>query len=651
MSAVACEAPPVATAPQDPGTADKVRRLAAIFDYVAADYPGAVKDGRVLSAAEYAEQLSFVDDAAALAHNLGAGPVKPDDLFARIAQVGAAVKEKAPPKKVAALSRDLGRDVLAAYGVVLAPASPPSFARGEVLFRDNCAQCHGETGAGDGRRAPELSPPPRSFHDPEVMAGMTPARAFSALTDGVADTAMASFGLLSPSDRWNLAFYVHTLRYSPAAATHGHKVYRDAGAPVPATASFLAGHSDAQLTAALGQAHINPDDLADVRAYLRRVAAYAAEGAPMDRARALIGQAVAATREDDSAAARRAAGAAYLDGFEPHEASLRAIDSDLVLRAEAEFLALREAIAGGAPASDIEQRALMLGTVLDDADAALSGNGGGAVVAFSTSLAVILREGIEGALLILLLLGLARRSGASDSDTRAIHGGWVAAIGAGAVTWVVAGWLIAIIGGVQRELIEGVISVLAAVVLLTVSHFVLARLDAERRVTSLKDRLARAGSSGRRRLVLAGLAFVAVYREAFEAVLFLRAIMLDADASGAAIALGAAVAVVLLIALVFAMTKLGKRLRPGPMLTGLGTILCALAVILAGKGVRALQEAGTVAIRPITGPRIDILGVFPTLETLLAQAAVLLAFVALTGWALARGRARAARARHEAAAA
>ena len=45
-----------------------------------------------------------------------------------------------------------------------------------------------------------------------------------------------------------------------------------------------------------------------------------------------------------------------------------------------------------------------------------------------------------------------------------------------------------------------------------------------------------------------------------------------------------------------------------------------LAVVLAGKGVAALQEAGMLGVHPLAGfPRSPLLGVYPTVETLLAQ--------------------------------
>jgi high-affinity iron transporter len=174
-----------------------------------------------------------------------------------------------------------------------------------------------------------------------------------------------------------------------------------------------------------------------------------------------------------------------------------------------------------------------------------------------------------------------------------------------------------------------VVALLAAVVLLAVSHFVLARVDAQRRVALMRDRLSRAVGAQRRRFLLGTLAFIAVYREAFETVLFLYALSLDSGASKRAVIGGATGAVFALGLAVYGMARLGARLRPGPILSVLGTLLCVLAAVLAGKGMRALQEAGVIGITTCDGPRVDWLGVFPTTETLVAQAAVLAAFAVI----------------------
>jgi len=563
-------------------------------------------------------------------------PAREIDLDVGPASVRGLVEQRRPAGEVMEAARALRRDVLAAWDVVLAPTSTPSLEAARAEW-GACAGCHGERGGGDGPAAAGLTPPPRSFRDPAVLAELSPARAFNAITDGVSGTAMTSFGQLSPSLRWSLAFEVFRFDADQAAVARGGQAYAARGG-LAATASRLANRSNRELDQELAAAgYADPATRGDVLAWLRAEAPFRTTGAPLDRARELLAAAVTAHGAGHGGDARRDAAAAYLDGFEPYEDALRAVDDDLVVRIENEFMALRQAISDGAATGEVDQRALRIGALLDVAEERLAG-GSGAGTAFAAAFAIVLREGLEGALLVLLLLGIARRSGADSRDVRAVHWGWLASIGAGALTWVASSWLIAALGGARREMVEGVVALFAAVVLLGASHFVLARIDAARRVAALKDRLARAASTPRRRLVLASLAFIAVYREAFEVVLFLQAVLLDGRSPALAMAGGGLAAAAVLIVLVFAMNRLGRRLKPAPLLTGLGLLLCLLAVALAGKGVRALQEAGVVGIHPLGRLRFDWLGLYPTSQTVIAQGAVLLAFAALTAWALLRNR-------------
>jgi high-affinity iron transporter len=675
--------------------ADKVRRLAAILDYVAADYAGAVKDGFVVDAGEFKEQLSFVHDAEELAARLPSkGSV---DAVAGVAQVRALVEARAPATELAETAHALRRRLLQAHGVVLAPATPPSRSRGAELFAQACAPCHGPTGAGDGPAGKNLRPAPRNFHDPEAMSDLSPGRAFNGLTDGIKGTAMPSWGALSPADRWSLAFYVFTLRHtggaapgspgataspsagagsaggtgspsagagspggtaspsagagfpggtaSPSAAagaaSRGREAWERARARVPATLANLAESSDGVLLQALAAAGLDDSSRTAALGWLRTEAPYRTTGTPLDGARQLLAAALSSYRSGDAATARQGAGQAYLDGFEPHEGTLRARDAGLVTRCEDQFLKIRNDMTAGVPFDQVERDALQLGALLDRAEETLTGTGG-ARMAFLGSLVVILREGVEAALLIMLLLGLTRKGG-GERDPRAVHMGWLVAVVVGVATWFASEPLLRL-GGASRELMEGVVALFAALALLATGHFVLARIDAKHRVDALKRRLADAGSAGtRRRLVLASLAFVAVYREAFEVVLFLRAIDLDVTdpGTGPAIAAGAAAGALLLIGLVALLLKLGRRLKPAPLLTVMGTLLCVLAFVLTGKGIRSLQEAGLIGIHPLNVPRIEWLGVFPTLQGVTAQIAVILAFAAIA--VLAKVRARRAR--------
>jgi high-affinity iron transporter len=57
-------------------------------------------------------------------------------------------------------------------------------------------------------------------------------------------------------------------------------------------------------------------------------------------------------------------------------------------------------------------------------------------------------------------------------------------------------------------------------------------------------------------------------------------------------------------------------------------LIAILAIVLAGKGGAALQEAGILSVQTLPLPRIELLGVFPSTQTLLLQAVVALAAIA-----------------------
>ncbi|HNF92675.1 MAG TPA: iron permease, partial [Accumulibacter sp.] len=65
----------------------------------------------------------------------------------------------------------------------------------------------------------------------------------------------------------------------------------------------------------------------------------------------------------------------------------------------------------------------------------------------------------------------------------------------------------------------------------------------------------------------------------------------------------------------------------------------ALAVVLMGKGVAALQKVGVLQITPLSIPRIDVLGVYPSIQTVTAQVLILLIIVASVAYNLRSQRA------------
>ncbi|CAN5608677.1 hypothetical protein BH10BAC5_BH10BAC5_22290 [soil metagenome] len=90
--------------------------------------------------------------------------------------------------------------------------TPEMIAKGKTLFATNCSGCHGAEGMGDGVAGATLNPKPRNFHElngwkngPKIT-GM-----YKTLQEGIAGTAMASFSMIPPEDRFALISYIRTL--------------------------------------------------------------------------------------------------------------------------------------------------------------------------------------------------------------------------------------------------------------------------------------------------------------------------------------------------------------------------------------------------------------------------------------------------------
>ena len=168
-------------------------------------------------------------------------------------------------------------------------------------------------------------------------------------------------------------------------------------------------------------------------------------------------------------------------------------------------------------------------------------------------------------------------------------------------------------------LLEGIAMLSATLVLFWVSYWIISKAEAERWQRYIQGRVQQAMATGSS-FALASAAFLAVYREGFETVLFYQALLAGAGTAKGAVAAGFAVGCVVLAVVAGAFRVLGVRLPIRPFFLVTGALLYALSVVFAGKGVHELQEAGLVAVTNVPRvPQVDFLGLFPTLETLLAQ--------------------------------
>lgn len=163
-----------------------------LLDYVAVDYPEAVQGGQVVNPGEYAEMIEFAESVRVRLAALPASAEQPR-LLRQAEELKAAIARKATPEAVAGLARGLAGELLVAYPMPLAPAEAPDTARGAVLYQQQCAGCHGATGAGNGPAAMAMDPPPIDFTDQARARERSVFALYQVIEQGLEGTAMASY--------------------------------------------------------------------------------------------------------------------------------------------------------------------------------------------------------------------------------------------------------------------------------------------------------------------------------------------------------------------------------------------------------------------------------------------------------------------------
>lgn len=363
-----------------------------------------------------------------------------------------------------------------------------------------------------------------------------------------------------------------------------------------------------------------PPDSADASAALTSSDSSAAAAAV---ARTVAGvrraQALSAGGYGDSA--KLVVEAAYLEDFETVEPLL---PSGIVASVEElVHMRLRPALAAGADPQKVDSLFTALAVQLERAHESL---GGDRSVWFGviSSFLIIVREGLEAALLIAAMIAYLSRSEDVRSQRKHVYAGAAVAVVASLATWLVARTLIPIAGG-SRELMEGVTALVAVAVLLYVSHWIFRRTYMGEWKNYLHGKVVRAVTAGSG-AAIAFVSFAAVYREGFETVLFYQALLVDLPVSSVVSGFGAGAVVIL--ALSFGIIRLGLKLPLRIVFRATNAVLLFLSIAILGKGLYNLQEAGLFNPHPLEWlPSNEVLrhviGYYPMVETLLAQAALI----------------------------
>ena len=108
------------------------------------------------------------------------------------------------------------------------PDDKPTVSGGRVLWAENCAPCHGPTGAGDGPTSQSIESGVPSFLDPEVYRTSPPAERFDIIKNGRIENLMPPWGnRFDDSQIWDLTAYVWSLHTTPDSLAHGAEIYAE----------------------------------------------------------------------------------------------------------------------------------------------------------------------------------------------------------------------------------------------------------------------------------------------------------------------------------------------------------------------------------------------------------------------------------------
>jgi len=244
--------------------------------------------------------------------------------------------------------------------------------------------------------------------------------------------------------------------------------------------------------------------------------------------------------------------------------------------------------------------------------------------AFIQSLTVILREGLEAILIIGAIVAYLHAT-KNKEKTKAVWYGVSLAIVASFITAFLIETVFKL-GEAHVEILEGITLLLAAAVLFYVGHWLLSKMHSERWDAYIKKKVSHATAKGST-FMLAAVAFLAVYREGFETVLFYKALLINSPETSS-ILIGFIVGIVILAAIIAAFYKYGVKIPMKYLFLGTSTILYIMSFVFAGHGVHELQEANVLSETALNIPQIPLLRIYPTVETTVVQVVLILAILA-----------------------
>lgn len=575
----------------------QVKKIVMMLNIVVREYAVGIVDGAISNAAEYEESLGFLELAGERYQSLTSAMPGPESeaVKAQLAELVKQSQNKTEASKIRSLAGAINDAVLKQFAIEMKPepATPINLTNGKQIYESRCAICHGLAGKGDGAIASTLNPPAAILASPDITGDeeTKPYDNYQVINVGIANTAMIAWAdHLTETEIWDVTYYIRS--------------FSNPGQTLPITT----GSSGAAKTVTLA---------ASVESTFQEI-------------NSLLDKSFTSYKNKQMTEAIEAAFDAYLV-YEKVEGGLINKRKELGLGLEASFSRFRGEIKRGAALEHVESLYNGIKEDLELAQSVLEEKTGFTGL-FLQSMAIIVREGFEAILIIAALIAFLVKS-RNEDKLKAIYMGVGVGIAASVLTAYILKEVLQI-SMANQELMEGWIMLIAVAVLFWVSYWLISKIEATKWQSYITGKMRQAVSTGSL-ATLSTVAFLSVYREGFETVLFYKALYLYASDSTAGIIPGFLAGCAALGVVYYLISSLGMRISIKWFFSITSIFLAYMAFTFLGKGMHALQMGEQLSLTQANFlPSLGWMGIYPTWETFIAQSVLALTYVGALGYTL-----------------
>ena len=247
------------------------------------------------------------------------------------------------------------------------------------------------------------------------------------------------------------------------------------------------------------------------------------------------------------------------------------------------------------------------------------------LLTFLGAFGIIVREGLEAILVIAAIIAYLTKSG-NGKSLKNVYIGAVAGIAASFAAAAVLAWAKSAFAsaGMAQEIIEGITALIAVCVLFYVSNWMISKAEAASWSRYIDGKVQSSVEQGSA-FALAFTAFLSVFREGAEVVLFYQPML--SEGNPGMVWAGFGVGCVVLVFVYLAITKLSIKLPIKVFFTATSILMAIMCVSFLGSGIKELAEGNVFDLSMYVqgipeNDVIQIFGIYPYLETLVPQLAL-----------------------------